>query len=161
VNSKKNVSYINVLNRIAKLYAYKTFFIYSHSIFFFSHSTLILFSLFFCYFFYFLFYQVDDISQYVPRILISVVYSYAIMIEAALSVQRDFEWDEGIKNLVFSSHWVRCLLNRANMRRRKITTDDKKIPTQSEIVRIMEIGQNLIKEKGFDTMVSESKMVGS
>jgi DDE superfamily endonuclease len=77
-----------------------------------------------------------------------VVYSYAIIIEAALSVQRDFEWDEGIKNLVFSSHWVRCLLNRANMRRRKITTDDKKIPTQSEIVRIMEIGQNLIKEKG-------------
>jgi hypothetical protein len=40
------------------------------------------------------------------------------------------------------------LLNRANMRRRKITTDDKKIPIQSEIVRIMGIGQNLMKEKG-------------
>jgi DDE superfamily endonuclease len=77
-----------------------------------------------------------------------VVYSYAIIIEAALTVQRDFDWDAGVKDLTFSSHWVRCLLNRANMRRRKITTDDKKIPIQSEIVRIMGIGQNLIKEKG-------------
>jgi hypothetical protein len=34
------------------------------------------------------------------------------------------------------------------MRRRKIKTDDKKIPTQSETVPIMGIGQNLIKEKG-------------
>jgi hypothetical protein len=63
-------------------------------------------------------------------------------------VQKEFDWDAGIKDLKFSSHWVRCLLNRANMRIRKITTDDKKIPTQSEIERIMAIGQNLIKEKG-------------
>jgi hypothetical protein len=82
------------------------------------------------------------------QLLISVVYSYAVIIEAALSVQREFDWDAGIKNLKFSSHWVRCLLNRANMRRRKTTTDDKEILTQSEIERIMAIGQNLIKEKG-------------
>ena len=77
-----------------------------------------------------------------------MVYSYAIIIEAALSVQSEFDWDAGIKDLQFSSHWVRCILNRANMRRRKITTDDKKIPIQSEIIRIMGIGQSLIKDHG-------------
>ena len=35
------------------------------------------------------------------------------------------------------------------MRRRKITTDDKKIPEDDEIVRIMKIGQDLIREFGY------------
>ena len=35
------------------------------------------------------------------------------------------------------------------MRRRKITTDDKKIPPEEEIVRIMKVGQDLILEFGY------------
>ena len=81
----------------------------------------------------------------------SVVYSYAIIIEAALVVQKEFSWgyDSSIKNLLFGSHWVRNFLTRANMRRRKITTDDKTIPEDEEIVRIMKIGQDLIREFGY------------
>ena len=81
----------------------------------------------------------------------SVVYSYAVIIEAALVVQKQFSWgyDSSIKNLLFGSHWVRNFLTRANMRRRKITTDDKKIPEDEEIIRIMKIGQDLIREFGY------------
>lgn len=87
-------------------------------------------------------------KENVPRIVVSVVYSYAIIIEAALSVQKQFEWGENcsVKDLVFSSHWVKCFLNRAQMRRRKITTEDKKIPDEDEVIRIMKIGQDLIRE---------------
>lgn len=76
----------------------------------------------------------------------SVVYSYDVIIEAARHVQQQFEWGDNntVRNLLFSPHWVRDFLNRANMRRRKITTDDKVIPENSEIVRIMGIGQQLI-----------------
>jgi hypothetical protein len=78
---------------------------------------------------------------------VSVVYSYDVIIEAAKKVQQQFEWDNNssVKNLLFSPHWVRSFLNRANMRRRKITTDDKKIPELSEILRIMGIGQHLMR----------------
>lgn len=81
----------------------------------------------------------------------SVVYSYAVIIEAALVVQKQFSWgyDSSIKNLLFGSHRVRNFLTHANMRRRKITTDDKKIPEDEEIIRIMKIGQDLIREFGY------------
>lgn len=47
---------------------------------------------------------------------------------------------------MFSSKWVRSLLNRANLRRRKITTEDKKIPSDDEIKRKMSIGQDMYRE---------------
>lgn len=71
-----------------------------------------------------------------------------IIIEAAISVQSEFDWDSGVKVLTFTSHWVSSSLNRANMWRRKITTDDKKIPVRSEILHIMGIDQDLIKQNG-------------
>ena len=49
---------------------------------------------------------------------------------------------------MFSSKWVRTFLNRANMRRRKITTDDKVVPSDEEITRIMNIGQQMYKDYG-------------
>ena len=57
---------------------------------------------------------------------------------------------------MFSSSWVRGFLNRANLRRRKITTDDKKILPEEEIVRIMKVGQDLILEFGYgpDTIMN-------
>ena len=57
---------------------------------------------------------------------------------------------------LFSSTWVRGFLNRANLRRRKITTNGKKIPAVEEIMRIMEVGQDLIQESGYgpDTIMN-------
>ena len=80
----------------------------------------------------------------------SVVYSYNIIEEAARTVQASDRWinDEKIKKLEFSSTWVRKFLTRANMRRRKITTDDKNVPSDEEIQRIMNIGQKMYTDYG-------------
>ena len=80
----------------------------------------------------------------------SVVYSYNIIEEAARTVQASDRWinDEKIKVLEFSSTWVRNFLKRANMRRRKITTDDKNVPSDEEIQRIMNIGQTMYRDYG-------------
>ena len=75
--------------------------------------------------------QVDGIISDVRRILVSVVYTYAIIQHAAIKVQASDRWitDEKIQALEFSSHWVRKFLRRAHMRRRKITTDEKNEPS--------------------------------
>lgn len=88
----------------------------------------------------------------IPRIIVSVVYLYSIIIEAATTVQQQSQWgdDSKIHNLVFSPHWLRSFLNRANMRRRKITTDDKVIHENEEIIRVMKIGQDLIREFNYE-----------
>ena len=51
---------------------------------------------------------------------------------------------------------MRDFLNRANLRRRKITTEDKKIPSAEEVTRTMGIGQKLIKDfdYGPDTIMN-------
>ena len=79
------------------------------------------------------------------------MYSYAIIIEAAKSAQNAFDWGVGstISDLTFSSKWVRNFLTRGNMRRRKITTDDIVLAEEEEVVRIMSIGQSLIREYGY------------
>ena len=86
----------------------------------------------------------------VTRILVSVVFTYAIIREAAKIVQESNRWctDEKIQTLDFSSKWVRKFLNRANMRRRKITTDDKEIPPLEEILYIMSLGQQMYINNG-------------
>ena len=78
-----------------------------------------------------------------PRILVSFIYTYAIIIQAAKVTQASERWcaDDKINTLMFSSKWDRTFLNRANMRRRKVTTDDKVVPSDEEITRIMNIGQ--------------------
>ena len=92
--------------------------------------------------------QIDGVDVLVPRIVVSFIYSYEIIIEAAKKMQMQFERnnDSSVKSLMFSPHWVRDFLNRAKMKRRKITTDDKKIPEASEIMRIMGIGQKMISD---------------
>lgn len=61
-----------------------------------------------------------------------------------------------LNSLIFSTKWVRTFLNRANMRRRKITTDDKVIPSDEEVERIMKIGQKIYKDFGHtkDTVIN-------
>ena len=90
----------------------------------------------------------DGVIQKVSRILVSVVYTYAIIIQAAKVTQASERWrnDAKIQPLMFSSKWVRTFLNRAKMRMRKITTDDKLIPSDEEIRRIMNIGQKIYKD---------------
>jgi hypothetical protein len=85
---------------------------------------------------------VDGVEIDVNRILINVTYSYAVIVQAAESVQESDEWKEVdiIKDLKFGSQWVRCFLDRAKMKRRKITRDDKDTPTQAEVRFQMEIG---------------------
>lgn len=84
------------------------------------------------------------------RVLVSVVYSYAIIIEAARAVQSQSNWSdfERVQQLKFSSTWVKSVLTRANLRRRKITTEDKCIPTEEEILRIMNIGHEMYRNFG-------------
>ena len=87
-----------------------------------------------------------------------MIYSYTIVVEAARCVQKQDNWKdiEGVKNLVFSSSWVSKFLKRSNMRRRKITTEDKKIPAVDEVIRIMKIGQDMYTQFGHspDTVVN-------
>ena len=89
--------------------------------------------------------QVDGVIKNVTRILVSVVYTYSIIKEAAKSVQASDRWinNEKIQALEFSTTWIHKFLKRANMRRRKITTDDKNVPSDEEVRRIMSIGQQM------------------
>ena len=73
-------------------------------------------------------------------------------------MQQLYHWqdDTCVSNLTFSSNGGRDFLNRANLRRRKITTEDKKIPSAEEVTRTMGIGQELIKDfdYGPDTIMN-------
>lgn len=79
--------------------------------------------------------QDDGVESVETRIIVSVVYSYAVIIEAANSVQQLYHWQDNaaVSNLTFSSNWVRDFLSRANLRRRKITTEDKKFHRQRRL----------------------------
>jgi DDE superfamily endonuclease len=78
-------------------------------------------------------------------VLVNVTYSYAIVVTAAKSVQETQQWHEEnkIQNLVFSNKWVNNFLSRGGVSRRKITTEDKVVPTDEEIKRILKIGQDM------------------
>jgi DDE superfamily endonuclease len=74
-----------------------------------------------------------------------VTYSYAIVATAARSVQGLERWhtDESVQKLQFSHKWVKGILNRSGMSRRKITKEDKAVPGDDEIRRILKVGQDL------------------
>ena len=95
--------------------------------------------------------------------MVGVIYTYAIIIQAVIVTQASERWcaDEKIDTLMFSSKWVITFLNRANMRRSKITTDDKVVPTDEEITRIMNIGQQMYKDYGHtkDTTINMDDVV--
>ena len=82
--------------------------------------------------------------------LVNVTYSYAIVVSAATSVQETEKWanEEKIKNLIFSNKWVKGFLNRGGVSRRKITRDDKDVPSDTDIRRVLKIGQDLYINKG-------------
>ena len=81
-----------------------------------------------------------------------MIYSYAVIIETANEIKNQENWltNEIVQELKFSPHWVKGMLNRAQLRGRKITTDQKKVPSISEINGILKVGQDLIIEKSHD-----------
>jgi DDE superfamily endonuclease len=85
-------------------------------------------------------------------VLVNVTYSYAIVVTAAKSVQETQQWHEEnkIQNLVFSNKWVKNFLSRGGVSRRKITTEDKVVPTDEEIKKILKIGQDMYVAGGHE-----------
>ena len=79
------------------------------------------------------------------RVLVNVTLSYSIVVTAAKCVQKSEEWcnDNKLQDLVFPNKWVRNFLKRGCVSRRKITRDDKDVPTEEEIKRILKIGQDM------------------
>lgn len=69
---------------------------------------------------------------------------------AAQKVQKESDWAENseVQKLKFSNKWVKKFLIRGKMSRRKITKEDKDVPTETEIKRILGIGQNIYVQKG-------------
>ena len=86
------------------------------------------------------------------KIMFNVAYSYDVIKETAKEVQLKESWqaNEQVRKLQFSSRWVRSLLNRAALRRRKITREDKVIPSVEQIRAMLKVGQDLIIAKGHD-----------
>ena len=69
----------------------------------------------------------------------NVTYSYAIVITAAKCIQEDLKY----LNETSVHKWVKGFLKRGGVRRRKITREDKKTPTDEEIRSILKIEQEM------------------
>ena len=53
-----------------------------------------------------------------------------------------------MQQLTFSNKWIKSFLGRGGVSRRKITPEDKAVPTDKEIHEVLKIGQNLYVEGG-------------
>ena len=86
------------------------------------------------------------------RIIVNVTYSYAIIGSAARSVQERQQWvpHATVSTLQFTNKWVKAFLNRGGLTRRKITRDDKDVPGDDEIAKILGVGQKLLLENRHD-----------
>ena len=84
------------------------------------------------------------------RILVNVAYSYAIIEQAANSVRSKECWrnDKRVQQLAFSNKWVKSFLARGGVSRRKITREDKAVPSDQEINEVLRIGQERYIEGG-------------
>ena len=67
--------------------------------------------------------------------MVNVTYSYAIIAQAASAVQSRSHWiaDENVQQLKFSNKWIKSFLSRGGVTRRKITREDKAVPSDEEI----------------------------
>ena len=81
-----------------------------------------------------------------------MTYSYAIIESAARSVQERSHWmpNTTVSSLQFTNKWVKSLLSRGGLRRRKTTREDKDIPESEEILQVMRIGQKLFIDNEHD-----------
>ena len=76
--------------------------------------------------------------------MVNVTYSYAIVEEAANAVKSRSHWgaNENVQELKFSNKWIKSFLNRGGVTRRKITREDKAVPTDEEIHEVLWGGAN-------------------
>ena len=63
---------------------------------------------------------------------------------ASIIVQQKDHWKEHekIKEMQFSNKWIYGFLKRGGLSRRKITRDDKDLPSDDEINKVLKKGQN-------------------
>ena len=83
--------------------------------------------------------------------MVNVTYSYAIIAQAASAVQSRSHWiaDENVQQLKFSNKWIKSFLSRGGVTRRKITREDKAVPSDEEIHETLQIGQKCYIDGGF------------
>ena len=69
---------------------------------------------------------------------------------AAKDVQARDSWllSEEIKNKKFTNKWIKSFLLRGGVTRRKITREDKEVPTDEEIAGVLKIGQEILIRNG-------------
>ena len=69
------------------------------------------------------------------RVLVNVSYSYTIINSAAKSVQEKDVWKNvvSVQKIEFSPKWTKGFLNRGGLTRKKITREDKTVPSDREI----------------------------
>lgn len=80
------------------------------------------------------------------RVIINVTFSYSIVETAAKGVQARESWllNEEIQNMKFTNKWIKSFLLRGGVTRRKITREDKEVPTDEEIAHVLSIGQEVL-----------------
>lgn len=76
--------------------------------------------------------EVDNQKQ--ATVLANVAYNYEVIKIAAKDVQKQEKWlkDSAIQKLQFSSKWVHSFLERAQMRRKRVTAKEKKRPSDEQ-----------------------------
>lgn len=81
----------------------------------------------------------------------NIMYNYSIIKRAAKMAQEEEEWlgVPAVQNLQFSDCWVHSFLLRAEFRRRRITREDKPMPSLQEIWATMGGGQAVYTNGGF------------
>ena len=69
---------------------------------------------------------------------------------ATRNVQAREIWasDEEIQNMKFTNRWIKSFLFRGGVTRRKITREDKEVPSDEEIASVLSIGQRKFIENG-------------
>ena len=84
-------------------------------------------------------------QQAKSTIVFSIAFDYSVIRETASEVQKRPHWqaESTVQSLEFSNMWISNFLTRANMTRRKITREEKAIPSPAEVVQRMREGQQL------------------
>ena len=80
----------------------------------------------------------------------NVMYSHALIVSAAESVKQmeQFKDDAKVRSLEFSRPWIRGLLRRAVLRRRRITATEKDLPAPAVVqARMVEIQDTIVSYK--------------
>ena len=89
-------------------------------------------------------------DEKVVRVLVNVSFNYTIINSAAKSVQEKDVWKNvaSVQKIDFSAKWTRGFLNRGGLTRRKITREDKTVPSDEEIDSVLRIGQDIYIANG-------------